>query len=248
VPTSSSPPVMALNDLAVLIPDHADTSSLSQQAYYLLRDRIVTLQLPPGTLVNERELAQDSGLGRTPVRDALRRLADENLVEIYPRRGVYVGAIDAGDLRAISEFASNSRFVSHLAATRATAADYPAIDGLLSELDAVTDDTISAQLIHLDQRIHRLIYRAARNDYLRRNARPLLRARTAAVVPRARRVTNSLTRCVNTPTCSTQSDGRRGHVQTRSRVITSSSSSSRSANCCRRVPSRETCTPRRGAS
>ncbi|MFP4636335.1 MAG: GntR family transcriptional regulator [Nitriliruptoraceae bacterium] len=151
----------------MLVPDRAATTGLSQQAYYLLRDRIVTLALPPGSLVNERELGEEFGLGRTPIRDALRRLADDGLVEVWPRRGIYVGAIDVGDLRGISELRVELEgFAARLAAQRATDADRDDLAELLEELDALTGETDERRLIHLDQRIHRLIYRIARNPFL----------------------------------------------------------------------------------
>lgn len=157
----------ALAGLSVLVPEHAATDSLSQQAYYLLRDRIVTLGLAPGTLVNERDLVEEFGLGRTPVREALRRLADDGLVEVFPRRGIYVGPIDVGDLGAISEIRVELEgFVSRLAAERATDGDRNDIAALLAELDRIVGETDERRLIHLDQRIHRLIYRAARNPFL----------------------------------------------------------------------------------
>src|SRR5215210_7328920 len=78
-------------------------ASLSAKAYYLIRDRIVTLELEPGSLLNEKELAYELGLGRTPVREALKRLELENLVEVYPRRGIFVSGVDVGDLGSISE-------------------------------------------------------------------------------------------------------------------------------------------------
>ena len=157
----------ALDELAVLIPEHADTASLSQQAYYLLRDRIVTLRIPPGTMVNERELMEEFGLGRTPIREALRRLADDDLVEVYPRRGIYVGPIDVGDLGAISEVREQLEgFVARLAAQRASQADREAIHTLLAEIAASAGEQDELALIHLDQRVHRLIYGAARNPFL----------------------------------------------------------------------------------
>lgn len=156
-----------LGELDVLVPEHAATDSLSQQAYYLLRDRIVTLALAPGTLVNERQLMDELRIGRTPIRDALRRLADDGLVEVYARRGIYVGPVDVGDLGAISEIRTELEgFVARLAARRATGTDIDDIRALLEELDAVTGETDEQHLIHLDQRIHRLIYRVARNPFL----------------------------------------------------------------------------------
>lgn len=156
-----------LDGLSVLAPDGLSITSLSQQAYYLLRDRIVTLRLAPGSLVNEKSLATETGLGRTPVREALRRLADEDLVNIFPRRGIYVGAIDVGDLSQISEVRVELEgFVARLAAQRATVEDRQAIETLTTELSVVPSDVSQQQLIHLDQRIHRAIYRAARNPFL----------------------------------------------------------------------------------
>ena len=71
-----------------------DGRSQSEQAYYALRELIVTLELPPGSLVDERELMDRLGLGRTPVREALRALAQAKLVEVYPRRGMFVAPAD----------------------------------------------------------------------------------------------------------------------------------------------------------
>jgi DNA-binding GntR family transcriptional regulator len=166
--------VTPLEQLSVLVPDHASTDSLSQQAYFLLRDRIVTLKLPPGSMVNERELVEELGLGRTPIRDALRRLADDGLVEVYPRRGIYVGAVDVGDLGAISELRVElAGFAARLAAQRATPADREDLAALLDEIDetaspsaATGQDVDQHTLMHLDQRIHRTIYRIARNEFL----------------------------------------------------------------------------------
>jgi DNA-binding GntR family transcriptional regulator len=149
------------------VPDHATTDSLGQRAYYLLRDRLVTLRLAPGTMVNERELMDGLGIGRTPLRDALRRLADDGLVEIYPRRGIYVAAVDVGDLGTLSELRVELEgFAARLAAQRVLPGDQGAILALLGEIDAAVDETDQRRLMHLDQRIHRLVHRLARNDFL----------------------------------------------------------------------------------
>ena len=65
-------------------------ASLGERAYYGIRELIVTLELAPVAPVSERELMERLGLGRTPVREALRTLAQEKLVEVYPRRGIVV--------------------------------------------------------------------------------------------------------------------------------------------------------------
>lgn len=156
-----------LRELTLLVPEGASTASLSGQAYHLLRDRIVTLALPPGSLLNERALVEETGLGRTPIREALRRLADDDLVEVYPRRGIQVGPIDVGHLGAISELRVELEgAAARFAAVRADDRDRADIRTLLAAVDAVGEDADERALIALDQRIHRLIHRAAHNPFL----------------------------------------------------------------------------------
>jgi DNA-binding GntR family transcriptional regulator len=150
----------------VLVPPGAATSSLSDQAYHLLRDRIVTLALPPGSLVNERALVEETGLGRTPIREALRRLADDDLVEVYPRRGIQVGPVDVGHLGAISEMRVELEGVAARLAAQRAQDDVAAMETLLEQLEALDATPDERTLILLDQRIHRLIHRAARNPFL----------------------------------------------------------------------------------
>jgi len=71
----------------------AEADSLTARAYSLLEEMICTLQLPPGTPVSEAELSSQLGIGRTPVREAMQRLARERLLLILPRRGCIVTAI-----------------------------------------------------------------------------------------------------------------------------------------------------------
>jgi DNA-binding GntR family transcriptional regulator len=75
----------------------------ADRAYLAIRGLIVSLALPPAAVIDERELMQRLGLGRTPVREALRRLAQEQLVEVFPRRGMFVTNVDVRDLARISE-------------------------------------------------------------------------------------------------------------------------------------------------
>ena len=73
---------------AVLVqPDFRGGESQADLAYREIRALIVTLELPPGSVLSEPELQERLGLGRTPIREALRTLAHERLVEVYPRRG-----------------------------------------------------------------------------------------------------------------------------------------------------------------
>jgi DNA-binding GntR family transcriptional regulator len=136
--------------------------SLADKAYHAIRGLIVSLELAPGALIDERELIERLGIGRTPVREALRRLAQEQLVEVYPRRGMFVTPVDARALARLSEVrAVLEPEAARLAAGRATDADREELALLLSELDAG-----GSELIDLDERIHRAVYRAAHNDLL----------------------------------------------------------------------------------
>jgi DNA-binding GntR family transcriptional regulator len=149
-----------------VIPPAGATVSLSDQAFYAIRDLIVTLELPPGAVVNERELTERLGIGRTPVREALRRLAQEKLVEVYPRRGIFVTAVDVRDLARLCEVrAVLEPEAARLAAERATQADLDGLSDLLTELSAPNARDDKA-LIGLDQRIHRTIYRCTHNHFL----------------------------------------------------------------------------------
>ena len=136
--------------------------SLADKAYHEIRGLIVSLELAPGAVIDERELVRALEIGRTPVREALRRLAQERLVEVYPRRGMFVTGVDVRELARLSEVrAVLEPEAARLAAERATDADRAELALLLSELDAGV-----GELIDLDERIHRAVYRAAHNDLL----------------------------------------------------------------------------------
>ena len=138
--------------------------SLADRAYEAIRELIITLELEPGAVINERELIERIGIGRTPVREALRRLAQEHLVEVYPRRGMFVAAVDVRELARLSEVrAVLEAEAARLAAERATDAERAELRALIAEIGGDLDDR---GLIELDERIHRAIYRCSHNDLL----------------------------------------------------------------------------------
>jgi DNA-binding GntR family transcriptional regulator len=152
---------------AVHQPEAADARSQSDRAYFAIRELIVSLELPPGSIVKERELMERLGLGRTPVREALRALARERLVEVYPRRGSFVSNVNVRDLAGLSEARGVlESFAARLAAERATDAEREETSALLAELERVADERDERALIGLDQRIHRHVYRCAHNEFL----------------------------------------------------------------------------------
>ncbi len=152
--------------LPLLQPEAREARSLSDQAYYRIRELIVSLELPPGSPVDERALMARLEIGRTPVREALRRLARENLVEVHARRGMFVSSVEVGDLAALSEVrATLESFAAGLAAERRTVDDLHATEQLLAELDA-SEGAGERALIGLDQRLHRHVSRCAHNRLL----------------------------------------------------------------------------------
>ena len=158
---------MSTPTLSIHQPEAADATSLSDQAYYRIRELIVTLELPPRSLVSERELMEQLGLGRTPVREALRALARERLVDVYPRRGMFVSGVNVQDLAGLSEVRLTLEGrAARLAAERATAADRAKIELLLEEIDETARELGERTLIDLDQRIHRHIYECTHNAFL----------------------------------------------------------------------------------
>jgi DNA-binding GntR family transcriptional regulator len=158
---------MPTTALPIHQPDAATARSLADQAYYRIRELIVSLELPPGSPISERELMERLGLGRTPIREALRALARERLVDVYPRRGMFVSRVDVGDLAGLSEVrAALESHAARLAAERATESDRAAIAVLLDELNGAGGELGERTLIDLDQRIHRRIYRCTHNAFL----------------------------------------------------------------------------------
>ena len=137
---------MPARSLTILRPEADEPASLSERAYYCIRELIVSLELAPGAVVSERELMERLGLGRTPIREALRTLAQEKLVEVYPRRGIFVSPVDVGDLAALSEARiALEGFAARLAAERATPADRELARALLDELPGRRSSPTSAR-------------------------------------------------------------------------------------------------------
>lgn len=147
--------------------DEAATNSLSRQAYQRIRDLIVTLQLAPGALVNEADLKEDLQLGRTPIREALQRLACEGLVVLRPHRGAFVAGLSIVDLQQIFELRrSLEGYAAGLAAERATPADIAAMRAALAGLEAAEPGAGPEIYITIDQAFHRALARGAHNRFL----------------------------------------------------------------------------------
>jgi DNA-binding GntR family transcriptional regulator len=152
---------MSAPALRIHQPEAAGATSFSERAYYAIRELIVTLDLPPGAVVSERDLMERIGVGRTPVREALRRLSREKLVDVYPRRGMFVSRVDVRDLAGLSEVrAVLESSAARLAAARSTEADREETAALLEELERAADERDERTLIH------RHLYACTHNPFL----------------------------------------------------------------------------------
>jgi DNA-binding GntR family transcriptional regulator len=140
---------------------------MADRAYAELRDRIISLRIPPGAPINEDELGGELEMGRTPVREAIKRLALENLVTVFPRRGTFASEINITDLAHISDVrVPLEGHAAARAAERLTPARREELEELLAELREQDESDDIELLIRLDARVHRFVYAAAANPYL----------------------------------------------------------------------------------
>jgi DNA-binding GntR family transcriptional regulator len=158
---------MAAEPSTTRVPDTTATRLVADRAYLQLRDRIVTLHLPPGTVLREDELMKEMGTGRTPLREAVKRLALENLVEVQPRRGTFVTAVEAADIQSITEVrAELEAYAAELAALRLDPETRAKAEALVRELEELDGGGDQERLMRFDERIHRFTWEAAHNPYL----------------------------------------------------------------------------------
>jgi DNA-binding GntR family transcriptional regulator len=138
----------------------------TQRAYDLIWEKITTLELPPGAPINDQELAEEFRMGVTPVREALKWLAHENLVEVTERHGIYVADVNVEDLQQLSEMRLSLESLSaRLAAERVEPDDLVVLQALRKEQAAVTPEE-RRDLFDLDHRFHQAVAEAAHNRYL----------------------------------------------------------------------------------
>lgn len=141
-------------------------STSASKAYDIIKEKIITLEMPPGSAIHEVSLAERLEFGRTPVREALKLLQAEKLVTTVPRRGMFVSSVAITDLQQIAEVRVELEGLSaRLAAERATTEDLLQIDASYQEAAAHAGmDPLRA--IHLDRRLHSLMAQASHNAYL----------------------------------------------------------------------------------
>ena len=141
--------------------------SLSQQAYQAIKQKIVSLEFAPGAVINEASLRQEMALGRTPIREALQRLAQEKLVLIVPRRGMFVSEIGITDLQKLFEARLVLEpFAARRAAQRGSERHWAQMEAVLAAAPAEGEASDNEKLIAIDEACHQIIYEAADNQFL----------------------------------------------------------------------------------
>jgi len=140
--------------------------SLTEQAYRRLEEMIVTLELEPGQVLSEMPLAERLGIGRTPIREALQRLAREGLVVILPRRGVLVSEINVRrQLELLKVRREVERLMARLAANRGKQAERDAFLALSSDMERTAADEDNVGFMRLDREFNSRLASACRNEF-----------------------------------------------------------------------------------
>lgn len=139
--------------------------SLSEQAYRLIRGLIVRLELTPGAVVREDELQGSLGIGRTPIREALQRLARDQFLVVIPRRGMIVSSIDIAELSTLYETrAILEPYVARLACERGTAEHWQQMREVLQKAKKYAKT--AQDQIQFDAQCHEIVWEAAGNRFL----------------------------------------------------------------------------------
>jgi len=152
---------------AILGEEQLPSGSLTEQAYRRLEEMIVTLQLPPGAVLSESQLVKELSIGRTPVREALQRLAREGLVNILPRRGILVSEINVKrQLRLLEVRRELERLMGRACAERATTAEQQAFMQIAEGMDEAASKNDDMTFMRLDRQLNRLLCHACRNEFI----------------------------------------------------------------------------------
>ncbi len=145
------------------------SGSLTDQAYRELEERIVTLHLEPGQVLSETALSEQLGIGRTPIREALQRLAREGLVVILPRKGILVSDINPGkQLQVLEVRRELERLMARAGAVRRTEEERDRFLEIADGMERAARDNDDIEFMRYDNAFNGMIAVAAHNEYVRR--------------------------------------------------------------------------------
>lgn len=146
-----------------------DQETLTDRAYRLVEELIVTLALPPETILSEQSLAARLEIGRTPIREALQRLARDGLVVILPRRGILVSQINLKtQMRLLEVRRELERLMAKGAAERATPEESASFATIAREMRRASDESDDMTFMRLDRQFNELVSQTARNEFASR--------------------------------------------------------------------------------
>jgi DNA-binding GntR family transcriptional regulator len=142
-------------------------ASLAEQAYAFVKREIITMRLRPSEVLNEAELMALTGIGRTPVHQALHRLVHEGMLTIMPRKGIMVRPVSLDDVLAIIDVRLvNESYCVELAARHAQQHDYDAMQALLERSSSCVAAHDIEGMMDIDREFHLAISAASRNPVL----------------------------------------------------------------------------------
>ena len=148
--------------------------TLTEQAYRLIEERIVTLRLKPGDVISEQILSATFKIGRTPIREALQRLAREGLVTVLPRKGILVSDINPRNQLLVLEVRrAIERLLSRAGAERANQQQRDRFTEIAQGMDRAAKSIDDIAFMRLDRELNRLMIEAAHNDYVARSMKLL---------------------------------------------------------------------------
>ncbi len=132
-----------------------------------LRNLILTGKLKPGTRMMEVDLASEMGVSRTPIREAIRKLEEEGLVVIEPRRGAYVSEVSVPDIVNILEVRENmDGLASYLAAERISDSGKENLHEVSTKFNNAVESGCMEDMIKYDMLFHKIIVEQTQNNYL----------------------------------------------------------------------------------
>ena len=154
--------------MARLQPIDLDTyQPLREAVCETLREAIRKGILEPGERLMEVQLAEELGISRTPVREAIRKLEQEGYVIMMPRRGTYVSDISTNDVKEIFEIRSAlESLATGLAARRIEPEELETLQNLLVEIEGYIAKNDIEKIVETDIKFHGLLYQVSRNERL----------------------------------------------------------------------------------
>jgi DNA-binding GntR family transcriptional regulator len=166
---------MIQGDQAVAAAVGVPVRRASDQAYDTLLEMILDLRIPPGTVLNEQQIATQIGLGRMPVREAVARLAQDRFITVMPRRGTVVTALTLDDVLDMFEAREAIECgVAYIAARRASDDDLATLRRLISAAELAREAAVPESYLRDDHEIHAFLVHMIRNSLLQDAADRLL--------------------------------------------------------------------------